>query len=96
MEERIQIAKEITTARNANPDKQLAEILKNFPGINKSNYWAWNVFAREQKPNGQEEHFPLAVIPARPVKKVFVAKPKDDLRDVAATLLEVAAKLLRR
>lgn len=105
LEERLRIAKEINAARAAAPRELIANVLKKFPGISESNYWAWNkrlelAEAHRAANNGMEEqHFPLAVIPPKPVKKQYVKKqsaPVEDNRDLVAQLLEVASKLLKR
>ena len=93
--ERIAIAQRINEARDNNPKPPLPEVLKMFPGISDKNYWAWKRLAKKANGEAKEEHFPLALIPEKP-KSVPKPMKRNDDKDLAATLLEVAARLLRR
>ncbi len=79
--------------------------------IKESAYWTWRkrlelAEATGEPANGEkyaievEQHFPIAIIPERhPIpapKRVKVRDAYDENKELAASLLEVAAKLLRR
>lgn len=104
----MRIAKEINEYRKKHPKMVMSEVMKSFPGINESNYYAWDERRRtveairamnkgEAPP--EEQHFPLAAIPdraAQPAKRQYVKKEVDDSKELAALLLEVASRLLKR
>lgn len=107
LEERLRIAREINQYRAAHKGMRLKEVMKAFPGVREGQYHAWNTRLKlaeaTRKANGEAQeaqHFPLAAIPEKP-KKQPQAKPaapraRDEDKQLAASLLEVAARLLKR
>lgn len=112
LEERLRLAREINEYRAAHKGMLLEDVLKAMDnGVSESNYYAWNqrlqLAEATRKANGQDaegsQSFPLSIIPERPspapkplsTKRAAIATAEDD-KTLAVTLLEVAARLLRR
>jgi hypothetical protein len=110
LEERLRYARKINEFRKANPRMTLQEAIEAIvPEISASDYYRWNdrltLADATRKANGEApavQHFPLAAIPAKAARRVAkpamakTATPRDDDKHLAATLLEVAARLLKR
>jgi len=110
LEERLKIAREINEYREMHSDMMLAEVLKAFPNVTESNYWAWRkrleLADATRKANGEKrvhvetQSFPLMPFehPTKaPVKRgpyKTSASAPDDNK--VAALLEALAAVLRR
>lgn len=108
--ERVSIAREISEARAANPGMTIAKVIQSlgYTDVSEKSYWNWCRDLKRAYENGETiptngeqpaEHFPLALIPAKPVakpKKARINIAPDEDKALAARLLEVAAALLRR
>lgn len=106
LEERVKLVQQINDYRKAHPKILLADVLKSVaPDVSESNYYTWNKRRElaeatgelDGKRHAKVEHFPLAIIPEKSQKgRPPKPRARDDDKDLAAMLLEVAAKLLRR
>jgi len=107
--ERLEIARKVNAYRAAHPGVTVGQAIDATKvDVKHSAYYAYNArlqLAEEDEHNGEPKHnaveFPLAIIPAKPGPKPKRATAlrvvaRDDDRQLAADLLDVAARLLRR
>lgn len=108
--QRIEMARKVNEHRRAHPRMLINEVIVALglhDKMSEKNYYPWRALLEKEelraKANGAEhpdvEHFPLAIIPEKRAKKpAAIAKPRelDENKRLAASLLEVAAQLLKR
>jgi len=105
LHERMEMARKVNQYRAAHPKASVKAAITTL-GLNMSekNYWPWRKVLELETLKGEEAEpepteFPLAAIPERPAKRARVinlARHANDDKQIAALLLEVAARLLRR
>jgi hypothetical protein len=104
--ERSHIVQEVRAYSAEHGVSLVAALKATHPSLSDKTFYNWHNRSPKTAPepapptNGETTHFPLALIPEKPpAKKAHGAKPvraRDDDKEIAAQLLDVAARLLRR